>query len=297
MDSIMLPANFDVSKVHYGTPRTNDNGGKFIYLSFNRSPIVLQTPEMIAPFGKQKWDNDKGVTKYTLDLSFEGMESRPAVKTFFDKMSELDEKLVDDAHANSLDWLKKKGVSRDTVKELYTKLVRYAIDKDTLEINNKYPPTFKLTLPWKDGAFQCEVYDANKKLVDLATLETKGARVTAIIQCLGIWVAAGKFGCTWKVLQMRVKPPQSIKGYAFKETEDAVDEVDDEEDDDEEDEVDAEEVLQHAEVDVKKLSLDEKDEGDDEELVASSDDELDTKKPDNVPVKAVATKKVSAKKK
>lgn len=289
----MLPTNFDVSKVHYGTPRTNDNGGKSIYLSFNKSPIVLQTPEMFAPFGKQKWDNEKGVSKYTLDLSFKGMETRENLKMFFDKMNELDEKLIDDGVANSFEWLKKKGASREVVKALYTKLVRHPVDKNTGEINHKYPPTFKLTLPWKDGAFQCEVYDASRKLVDLNTLETKGARVTAIIQCLGIWVAAGKYGCTWKVLQMRVVPPQSIKGYAFKEVDDKAGEVDDEDDEDDDKSADADELLDHAAVEVKKVSLDD-DEEEDDDIVESSEDELEAKKPVEV---AKSSKKVSLKKK
>jgi hypothetical protein len=278
----MLPADFDVSKVHFGTPRTNDNGGKSIYLSFNKAPIVLQTPEMVAPFGKQKWENDKGVPKHTLDLSFKDKDKRDLLKTFFDKMTELDEKLVDSALENSFDWLKKKGVSRDVVKNLYTPLVRHPIDKATGEISTKYAPTFKLSLPFKDGAFTTEVYDGARKLVDLNAIETKGARVTAIIQCLGVWVAAGKFGCTWKVLQMKVVPPQAIKGYAFKEVENDVvdDEVDSDKEEDDDDEVEAPVVA--------------KDDEEDDDVVESSDDELESKKPE--PPKATG-KKVNLKKK
>ena len=223
----MLPENFKVDQITYGTPRVNDNGGKSIYLSLYKRPIVLQTPEMFAPFGMQTWKNDNGVTKYTIDLSFKGMDTRETVKTFFEKMSELDEKLIDDGLTNSFDWLKKKGVSRDVVKELYTRQIRHPIDKTTGEISTKYPPTFKLSLPFRDGGFQCEVYDSSKRQVDITNIETKGSRVTAIIQCLGVWVAAGKFGCTWKVLQMRVAPPQSIKGYAFKEIHEALDDIED----------------------------------------------------------------------
>jgi hypothetical protein len=229
MDSIIIPSNFDVQNIAYGTPKVNDNGGKSIYISFNKSPVVIQTPEMYAPFGKQKWDTDKGTFKYTLDLSFKNMENRENLKTFYDKMVELDNKLIDDALANSFDWLKKKGVSRDVVQALYTKMIRHPIDKATGEISTKYPPTFKLNLPYKDGGFVCDVYDKNRNLVDLNTIETKGAKVTAIIQCLGVWVAAGKFGCTWKVLQMRVAPPSSIVGYAFKEIESEAVEVDSDE--------------------------------------------------------------------
>jgi hypothetical protein len=298
MDSIILPANLSVSDIKYGTPRTLESGGKAIYLSFNKSPIVLQTPQMWAPFGKSKWlnDNDKNkgtsAPKFTLDLSFKGMESSPVIETFYNKMTELDNKLIEDGVTNSFDWLKKKGVSKEVISNLYTKLVRHHSDKDTGELTNKYPPTFKLNLPFKDDKFTCEVYDANKQLVDLNTIETKGCRVTAIIQCLGIWVAAGKFGCTWKVLQMRVVPPQTIKGYAFKEIEN--DKVDDDVDDDEEkdDDVDPDEFLHHSHIDTKK---DNNEDDEDDDVVESSDDDLEVKKPEQV--KPVSVKKTTQKKK
>jgi hypothetical protein len=285
MDSILLPSNFDVNGVQYGTPKTNDNGGKSIYLSLKRSPIVLQTPEMYAPFGLTKWENDSGTTKYTLDLSFKDMDKRDTLKTFFEKMMELDDKLIDDGTTNAFEWLKKKGASREVVKHLYTKLVKFPVDKTTGEVSTKYPPTFKLSLPFKEGAFQCEVYDAERKRVDLNTIETKGSRVTAIIQCLGVWVAAGKFGCTWKVLQMKVVPPQNIRGYAFKEM--VNDHVEEEISDDEDDKsVDVDEVLNHAPVITSSKN--------DDDIVESSEDgeedDLDVKPP---PPPAVVSKSKS----
>lgn len=249
MGSVMDPSEFDVQNITYGTPKTLDNGGKSIYISFKKNPIILQTPEMIAPFGHGFYDPNKNnknkgqssettqKIKYSLDLSFNGMENREKLKTFFDKLSELDNKLIDDAQANSFEWLKKKNATREVIVSSYTKLIKYSIDSQG-DIVTKYAPNFKVTIPYKDGEFQCEVYDVNQKPVDLNKIETKGARVAAIIQCLGIWVAAGKFGCTWKVLQMRVIPRQTIKGYAFREIDSAVEtqaEVDHEEKHDEDD--------------------------------------------------------------
>lgn len=301
MENIILPANFSVKDIQYGTPRTLDSGGKSIYLSLNKAPIVLQTPEMWAPFGKTKWENDKGAPKYTLDLSFKGMESRPVLETFYNKMTELDNKLIDDGVENSFEWLKKKNVSREVVSNLHTKLVRHHVDKDTGEITNKYPPTFKLTLPWKaknpanlaeGGEFTCEVFDNNKNRVDLNTIETKSCKVTAIIQCLGLWSAAGKFGCTWKVLQMRIVPPPTIKGYAFKEIENDKVEDEDVDEEKEEDDVDPDELLHHSHIDKTSVTND-----DEDDVVDSTDedDDLEVKKPTAEPVKPVkkpaATKK------
>lgn len=274
MESIILPANLEVSSVSYSAPRTLDNGGRSIYVSLNRSPIVLQTPEMVAPYGISNWNDDgKGPDKYSLDLSFKGKEGRENLNTFFEKMVALDKKLVRDGVDNSMTWLKKKYNSVDVVEALYTPMVKYAKDKTTGEITDKYPPTFKLKIPFNNGSFQCEVYDTKRNSLNLRDLidngSLKGAKVTAIIQCLGIWVAGGKYGCSWKVLQMRVSMPQAIKGYAFKELEDDKAEESDIEDD--EDDEKPNNVLAHATKELSGLAV----EDDEDELIESSEDELD----------------------
>jgi len=289
MESIILPTNLDVSSVTYSAPRNLDFGGRSIYMSLNRSPIVLQTPEMIAPYGVSNWNDDgKGPDKYSLDLSFKGKEGRPNLSTFFEKMVELDKKLIQDGVDNSMTWLKKKYNSVDVVEALYTPMVKYAKDKTTGEITDKYPPVFKLKIPFVNSAFQCEVYDNKRKTVDLKQLidsgAFKGAKVTAIIQCLGIWVAGGKYGCSWKVLQMRVSPPQTIKGYAFKELED--DKVDDSDIEDD-DSVNGNEILNHATEEINNLNVADESE---EELIESSEDELEA------PVQKKEVKKRGSKK-
>lgn len=275
MESIILPANLDVSNVTYSAPRTLDNGGRSIYVALNRSPIVLQTPEMVAPYGVSNWNDDgKGPDKYSLDLSFKGKEARENLNTFFEKMAALDKKLVRDGVENSMTWLKKKYNSADVVEALYTPMVKYAKDKTTGEVTDKYPPTFKLKIPFNNGTFQTEVYDTKRNTLNMRELidngSFKGAKVTAIIQCLGIWVAGGKYGCSWKVLQMRVSMPQAIKGYAFKELED--DKVDESDIDDDEEEEVTNDVVTQATEELSTLAV----EDEDDELIESSEDELDT---------------------
>ena len=44
----------------------------------------------------------------------------------------------------------------------------------------------------------------------------KGARVKAVLKCNGIWIANGKFGCTWRAEQIRVKLPEGgLREYAI----------------------------------------------------------------------------------
>ncbi len=231
MSTITLAKEFDINNVSSSDIRTLDNGGKVAYMSYNGAPLILQTPTMSAPFGLSTWDNDgKGPLKYSLDLSFKGMDRNAGLQTFYNVLEAIDKKMIEDGLANAASWFKGKKVSKDVLEALYTPLIRHAKDKNG-DITDKYPPTFKVTVPNKDSKPTCEVYDDKRNLVDLLSLQTKGSRVTAIVQWMGLWFAGGKYGTTWKVLQMKVVPNATIRGYAFKEVPE--DNVPDEEDLDE----------------------------------------------------------------
>lgn len=276
MDSIIVPSDFDASNITYSAPRVLQNGGKSIYISYNGKKLVMQTPEMTVPFGMNKWDNDgKSPCKYSIDLSFKGKESREVLNKFFEGLTDMDKKLIDDGLANSPTWFKKKHSSIDVVKELYTPIVKFPKDKNG-EITDKYPPTFKLSLPHNGTDFTCDVYDNKKNLVDLNAIETKGAKISAIIQCMGIWMVGSKFGVSWKVIQMKVTLPAMIKGYAFQEIEETSKDIDEDDDDNDASSVNEKEILDNAVMSA----------ADDDDDIVESDDELDAK-----PVKKSVTKK------
>lgn len=217
----MLPKQVDVSRLTFGTPKALDNGGKSIYVGYEGQPLFIQTPEMGAPFGMSKWGADKGdkvADKCTLELSFKGRETNKSMAAFYDKLNDMDKHFIQAAMENSTAWLKKKYNTTEVVEALYTHMVKHAKDKETGEITDKYPPNFRITIPQKDGKITCPVYNKSKEQIDISDIE-KGSKVTAIIQCLGIWVAGGKFGCSWKVVQLLVVPPASFKGFAFMDVE------------------------------------------------------------------------------
>jgi hypothetical protein len=270
MDSIVLPSTFDASNISYSAPRVLSNGGKSIYISYNGQKLVMQTPEMTVPFGMNKWDNDgKSACKYSLDLSFKGKESREVLNKFFEGLCDLDNKLIEDGLVNSQTWFKKKHSSADVLKELYTPMVKFPKDKNG-EITDMYPPTIKLSLPHNGTDFTCDVFGSKKDIVDLNSIETKGAKVSAIIQCMGIWMVGSKYGVSWKVIQMKVTPRATIKGYAFKEIEETSKDIDDEEEDNDNDvsSVNEKEILDNAVM---------SDGGDDDDIIESDDDDLDAK--------------------
>lgn len=223
--SIVLPNEFDVSKVNFGSLKTLESGGKSLYLNYSGDKFIVQTPEMHMPYGltssNQFNKNDTDTSKpekWSMSLSFRDMDNRPMLQKFFNMIQEMDKKIVETACEKSFEWLRKKNTSREIIQELYTPMIKYAKDKNTGE-QLDFPPTIRVGLPFQTGEFKVETYDNKRNKVRLNDVETKGAKVAVIMQCMGVWIVSGRFGCNWKALQVRITPPATIKEFAFLKTE------------------------------------------------------------------------------
>lgn len=225
--SIISPKTFDISNLTLGGTKDLSNGGKTVYIAYKGDPLRVQTPEMVLPFGLTAWPKpDVGPPeKYSIEPSFASMESRAPVARFYEMLKAMDQRLLEEGMAHSPAWFKRQHKSLDVTEAVYTPIVKARRD-------NAYPPVFKVGIPFYDGEIKCDVFDDKRNRINLLEHELKGAKVTAIIQCTGIWLAAGKFGCSWKAVQLRVVPRASIKGYAFYDNpEDLIDAEEDMEED------------------------------------------------------------------
>ena len=290
MQNITRVNQLNSKNINYSDVRVNNYGGKSIYLNYlePKRSLVIQTPEMVMPYNVGEFQptdssgNSDGPKKYTMNLSFRGMEETPKVKQFYEKVQEIDEKLVSDAVKNSLPWFKANH-KREVVKALYSPTIKVSKDRETGEPDGKYPPTIKIKLPTRDGKFTCEVYNSQREEVDLLTTLGKGAKVKALIQCTGIWFAGGKFGLSWKVVQMKVVPSKKITGYSF------IDESDDEDGDG--DGGAGETKDNESEEDVEQVD-DELDDGiEDVEVVSESESEEEEDEKPPTPKKKVRRRK------
>jgi len=218
MANVYMPDEVDVSKIAYVVPKINDGLAKFISMNIDRQPIRIQLPEMSAPFGLNQSSFEGAPEKYSLNLSFKGMETRPKIKAFYDKIQEIEEKVKQDALVNSYQWLKKKYDDIKVIEAIYTPQIKMFKDKETGEVSDKFPPTFQVKAPKKDGKFMFDVVDTKDNPVDIESVETKGASFTTIIQCLGLWIAGGKFGCNWKIIALKMKSGATSNKIEFRQT-------------------------------------------------------------------------------
>ena len=220
--AVMLAKDFDVTNVKLSNIRSLDNGGKMIFLNNGDgiAPVYLQTPELDIPFDPSYFE-DNGKTnsgKYAIKVSLKGMESNKSLKEFHDKMCEFDEYLKNKAYENRVLWFKNAKMSMETIDSLYTPQVKVSTDPETGEPNGKYPPQVSFKVIKKDNKIQCKIYDNKKNIfdvngetddsVDISNILMKGSQIKAVLKCNGIWLANGKFGCTWRAEQIRVKVPE-----------------------------------------------------------------------------------------
>lgn len=239
MDSILLSKDFNINNVVFDDKiKSLDTGAKMKLMSYNKNPLIIQTPECILPYGINNNNmDDENAFKYTMDVSFKDKESRTGLMKFFNVIQSMDELIINEAFKNHKDWFKKSFPSKEVVEALYTPMIKYAKDKETGEITDAYPPTFKFKIPYTNNKFQCEFFDysaASLVPMEVIHMNTKGAKAISIVKCNGIWFAGGKFGVSWKAIQVQIQPKiNNAGGCAIKfVSEDTISSDDDDNDDD-----------------------------------------------------------------
>jgi hypothetical protein len=225
---VILPASFNASKLSISQPKVLESGGKMAYLNYGDArSLLFQTPSLSSPFGMNVFDK-AGPPKYSIDLALSGYQENPKVKAFYKALSDLDEYMVDQGVKNSKLWFKS-DMKREVVSAFYTPCVKFGRDKEGNQ--TPYPPNFKIQLRrTRDGnEFECQFYDHKSKNdpnakalkgVPIEEMLVKKVEVTALVQCTGVWFAGGKFGVSWKAVQMRLDSvPEGLRGYGFQDEE------------------------------------------------------------------------------
>ena len=228
MSSIVQASAFDASKITVTVPKMLDSGSKQSYLNYgdSRGKLTLQTPSLPSPFGLNVFDK-AGPPKYSVDLALRGYQEEPKVKTFFNALTALDNTMIELGVKNSKQWFGKE-MKREIIEAFYTPTVKFGRDKEGNP--SSYPPNINVKLK-KDrknpDAFECKFYDEKSRTdprappltgIPVEEILVKKTEVTALIECTGVWFAGGKFGVSWKGVQMRLdKRPDSINGYAIQD--------------------------------------------------------------------------------
>ena len=258
--SVNLAKNVDVNALEFEGPMVNAYGGKSSKVKYNGRWLLVQTPTMTSPFGVNKWENtsQSGSTNaaYSLDVSFNGYEDNEdgeprdkKVRTFYDKVREMEDALIDHAKDNSYTWFEQENSTRDVAKTLLRSAVKFSKDKTTGRENKKYAPRMKFNLPVWEGRMSCKVFNNEgeeiKSIEEVEEYASGRCQVVIIAKCDKVTFNGAKYGFKWVIQQMKVIPStNTLDRYAFIDesstTSSSVNIVDDDDinvDDDDDDEV------------------------------------------------------------
>ena len=214
----------DVDSIEFADPKVSPSGAKNAYVNYNneKKPFTIQTPWMDVPWDMSEYVGGES-TKYSLTLSFRGMDEDSKLRGFHDKMLELEQKIIQGGVDNCSAWFRKKNLTKEVVENLFNTMIKVSVDKETGEPDGKWPPGMRVKIPYfKDkntgvGSFNCKIQSKDGHMYKINDAESddvlqdilvKGSKVRCLLQCVGLWIASGNFGCTWKIVRAEVDVPE-----------------------------------------------------------------------------------------
>lgn len=225
MATVLTASNFKIDTISFGKHKPNVNGGYNIELTVGNGTdeILIQTPKMRAPFGIS---TDKtNPFKKSLDISFQGSETNPSIKSLRELIENVDSMTIDYALKNSKTFFKKE-LARDIIAEYYysgIKLSKKEQYSDTFKFKLLYlKPNPEKNLP--NGKYLTSFWSTKGEELCDNDID-KGDSVKCLIKPQMLWVANRSFGITWVCTQVCVHKQQKVSGFAFKKTGDSDDEV------------------------------------------------------------------------
>ena len=227
----MKPEEVVVEQLTLSKLKKLDNGATTMHVNYgdSGSSLFVLSPEVDLPFDGKFWADGASDTtgKWAIKANLKGEKCEPFIR----KLREMDEFLKNKALDNSMAWFKKRNLSSETIDTLYTPMLKESLDPNTGEPDGKWPPSFTFKIVKRDSDVLCKIYkekseefnitDKSKDdYVEVNDLVKKGTKVRLLLRCNGVWLANGKFGCTWRAVQMKVKPVATFDEYAFEDDED-----------------------------------------------------------------------------
>jgi|TARA_B110000483_G_scaffold238417_1_gene314998 hypothetical protein len=231
-DSITKAKNFNATSVTYKEAVVNKRGGKSVQCQLNGAPIVLQFPLMLTWGINERVDEQSGRVSYDMALQFEPDKSS-SIRKFLTNLENFQNKVLDDAVSKSKEWFGKSKLSREVAEAMMYPILKYPRKKDgSGDPDNERNPTLKLKVPYWDGTYSIELYDLTGEPVFLPEATSKrmglevppqgtrgpvdvvpkASHVKGLLACTGVWMAGGRFGVTWKLVQACVRPPVRLVG-------------------------------------------------------------------------------------
>lgn len=174
-----LYKNIDPDNITYDT----NSNISMIFIKYNSNPLVMQTCKTTSP--QIDVINNPNGNKYYLDFDLSNNK-------LLNTLENIEKKIVNDIENNYSNWFNTDEIDDDN----YKSFLNNDVFKTKLVVNDDNVVTCDITYnnsPIKN----CTI----EKLEDLLA---DSKNVKSIVQCSGIWNFKEKFGCSWKVLHLKL---------------------------------------------------------------------------------------------
>ena len=209
--------DWEVNGVKYQNKRMNEkNGSASVSILNGRTNrgLYLGTPEMMT-WGIADYVDESGKSneKYTLSLAFSSSPS-PKEEEFLSKLKEFENKLLDDAVANSELWWGE-PMTKEVLKHMYFPFLKYPKIKGTKKDDMSKPPTLRAKVPYFNGQWgdSFAIFsDKKEKLFPSETARTpvdlipKMSNIRCVLHISGLWFGGKGWGLTIRATQAVVRP-------------------------------------------------------------------------------------------
>lgn len=213
-------SEWDVEANRYMQPRVSDRGLKMISIISNQKnkKLHIQIPatkcwgieDYVDPATQESDGKFKAKFHFTDNGSPESQEALEKLKAF-------EEKLIQDAVANSMPWFGKK-LSRELVEDRYMGFLKVGKNKETKEPDPSRGYYFSPKVNCYDNKWDIEIFNIeNQSMVfpsedagDRTPVDfvSKGDDVIGGIECKYVWIGPKGWGVTWALKQCAVKPKE-----------------------------------------------------------------------------------------
>jgi hypothetical protein len=208
---------FNPADIKYDNIKTGNNNNKTINIKNKStgSPVQLRTALMLT-WGISDYEGNE---KYEMSLQFPSDDYRSEKQqAFLDNMIAYENKIKDDAIANSKAWFGKEIKSKEVIDAMWTPMLKYPKNKITGEPDYDRAPSLRVKVPYWEGEWKMALFNMDKQKIfpdpssDVTPkdLVQKGAQTAAVFRSGGVWVVNNRFGTTWRLDQAVVKPKESV---------------------------------------------------------------------------------------
>lgn len=199
MAFVFTASNLNVDNIIFKTPPKKEDNKHYFFASTKEGKnVYLQTPKVNM------------LSELDASSDVQHIDFQTTDETFINKLREVDEQVIQRIKEEKETWFTGKNIDDSFLEGAQTHSLQLA-PKSNVKYNVKLRVMSDL-----------KVYDQDKNELD-SSAKLTNLPVKCIVQMVGVWFTAHRWGIAWKVVQMKAGKKKQLVPYMFTDDEDIED--------------------------------------------------------------------------